>query len=100
MRQGIPIGMRVCLRLRVGGRSPLRVSTMKSRLPLSSASKATVAPARMRMRGSAGRQAVTLPRISTLLGSPSHAISTTTAVPGASSVVVGQKRPPLGMSGR
>ena len=94
------MGMRVCLRLRVVGRSPRSVCTTKSRLAASSASKATVAPARMRMRGRAGRQAVTLPRMSTLFGSPSHAISTTTAVPGASSVVVGQKTPPFGMSGR
>ena len=99
-RAGIPMGMRVCFRLRVGGRSPFSVCTTKSRLAISSASKATVAPARMRMRGSAGRHAVTMPRMSTLLGSPSHAISTTTGVPTASSVVVGQNAPPFGMSGR
>ena len=47
-----------------------------------------------------GRQAVTMPRMSTLLGRPSQAISTTTGVPGDSSVVVGQNTPPFGTSGR
>ena len=52
------------------------------------------------MRGNAGRQAVTMPRIRTLLGRPSQAISTTTGVPADSSVVVGQKTPPVGTSGK
>ena len=96
----MPIGMRVCLRRRVVGRSPRNVWMTKSRLFDSSASNATVAPARTRMRGRAGRQAVTMPRMSTLLGRPSHAISTTTGVPGDSSVVVGQKTPAVGNVGQ
>jgi hypothetical protein len=52
------------------------------------------------MRGRAGRHDSTLPRIRTLFGSPSQASSTTTEVPGPSSVVVGQNTPPLGRSGR
>ena len=69
---------------------------MKSRLGASSASNSTTAPARTRSRGRAGRQETTVPRISTRLGSALQTTSTTTGVPGASSVVVGQNRPPFG----
>src|SRR3569623_1193263 len=97
---GPPMGMRVCLRRRVGARAPRIVWITKSRFGASSASNSTEAPARTRMRGSAARQVSTVPRIRTLLGRASQANSTTTGVPGCSSVVVGQNAPPMGRSGR
>ena len=69
---------------------------MKSRLGASTASNSTTAPARTRRRGRAGRQEITVPRIKTRLGSALQTTSTTTCVPGESSVVVGQNNPPFG----
>src|SRR5439155_25954125 len=50
---------------------------------------AMVAPARTRIRGRAGRQLCTVPRISTLLGRSCDEISMITACCGSSSSVVG-----------